>query len=69
MAALRPIILMPKGVLALAAALPEPDRIALLRDLLSTIHDPAHFAALSALARDIEAAALRLSRIGFEREC
>ena len=69
MAVPRPIIPTPEGVLALAAALPEADRIALLRDLVSTIHDPAQFAALSAVGRDIEAAALRLARIGFEREC
>lgn len=68
MAALHPIIVTPEGVLALVASPPGPDRIALARDLFSTIHDPAQFAALSALGRDIEPAALRLSRIGLERE-
>lgn len=54
---------------ALLSQLPEADRVALGRLLLISITDPALFAALSVAARDIETAALRLARAGFEGEC
>lgn len=54
---------------ALLSGLSPAERIAIGRELLITTTNPALFADLSAAARDIEAAALRLARIGFEREC
>ncbi len=54
---------------ALLSRLPQSDRLAVGRALLISTTEPALFADLSAAARDVETAALRLSRAGFEREC
>jgi hypothetical protein len=54
---------------ALLSQLSEADRVAIGRALLISTSDPALFVDLSAAARDVETAALRLARGGFEREC
>lgn len=54
---------------ALLSQLPQSVRLAVGRALLTSTTDPALFADLSAAAQDVETAAVRLSRTGFEREC
>lgn len=54
---------------ALLSQVSQAGRLAVGRALLTSTTDPALFAELSAAAQDVETAALRLSRAGFEREC
>ncbi|MBN2631591.1 MAG: hypothetical protein JXR75_13755 [Rhodobacteraceae bacterium] len=54
---------------ALLSQLSQADRVAVGRQLLISTTEPALFAALSAAARDVETAALRLARADFEKEC
>lgn len=54
---------------ALLAHLSQSVRLEVGRSLLISTTDPALFDDLSVAARDVETAALRLSRAGFEREC
>lgn len=54
---------------ALLDRLPDADRIAIGRELLTSTSDPALFPSLLGAARDVETAAVRLARVGFETEC
>lgn len=54
---------------ALLSGLSQSVRLEVGRSLLISTTDPALFDQLSVAARDVETAALRLSRAGFEREC
>ena len=54
---------------ALLERLPDADRIAIGRELLTSTTDPALSPSLLGAARDVAAAAVRLAQVGFETEC